>query len=87
MSQLRVGALLILPASVFLDRREQLGALSLMHSIPAIHAYREFVAAGGLMSYGGSLSDMYRLVGAYTGRILKGENRPIYPSSRARRPS
>jgi putative ABC transport system substrate-binding protein len=69
----RVGALLILPASTFLDRREQLGALTLRHSIPAIHAYREFVVAGGLVSYGGSLSDMYRLVGVYTGRILKGE--------------
>jgi putative ABC transport system substrate-binding protein len=73
MGQLRVGALLILPSSVFLDRREQLGALTLRHSIPAIHAYREFVTAGGLMSYGGSLTDMYRLVGVYTGRILNGE--------------
>jgi putative ABC transport system substrate-binding protein len=73
MGQLRVGALLILPSSALLDRREQLGALTLRHSIPAIHAYREFVPAGGLMGYGGSLSDMYRLVGVYTGRILKGD--------------
>src|SRR5262245_5175734 len=50
----------------------QLGALALRHSVPAIYQLREFAAAGGLMSYGGYTTDIYRLGGVYTGRILKG---------------
>jgi putative ABC transport system substrate-binding protein len=45
----------------------------LRHRLPAIFAYHEFAAAGGLMSYGGSLTDLFRLLGGYAGRILKGE--------------
>jgi putative ABC transport system substrate-binding protein len=51
----------------------QLGALALRHSVPAIYQFREFAAAGGLMSYGGDARDTYRLAGVYAGRILKGE--------------
>jgi putative ABC transport system substrate-binding protein len=59
--------------SFFTDRKEQLGALSLRHRVPAIYQSRDFAAAGGVMSYGGSLPEGYRLVGVYTGRILQGE--------------
>jgi putative ABC transport system substrate-binding protein len=57
----------------FSTRSEQLAALALRHAVPAIFQYRQFVEAGGLMSYGGNLSDNYRLTGVYTGRILRGE--------------
>ena len=57
----------------FSSQSTQLAALALHHAMPTISPYREFVAAGGLMSYGGSVTDQYRLVGVYTGRILKGE--------------
>jgi putative ABC transport system substrate-binding protein len=59
-----------------LSRSEQLAALSVRYSVPAIFQYPEFATAGGLMSYGGSDTDMFRLAGGYTGRILKGE-RPM----------
>jgi putative ABC transport system substrate-binding protein len=73
-AQLRVAALVIGSADpLFGSHAAQLGALAVRHSVPAIYFLREFVAAGGLMSYGGSLSDTYRLAGLYAGRILKGE--------------
>jgi ABC-type uncharacterized transport system substrate-binding protein len=71
--QLRVGALVIAIDSFFTGRREKLGALALRHGVPAIYQYRDFAAAGGVMSYGGSPTEPYRLVGLYTGRVLKGE--------------
>jgi ABC-type uncharacterized transport system substrate-binding protein len=59
----------------FLARAKQLAALAVRHGMPTIHFVREFVAAGGLLAYGASISDLYRFVGIYAGRILKG-NKP-----------
>jgi putative tryptophan/tyrosine transport system substrate-binding protein len=73
LAQLRVGGLVIGSDPFFNSQSEQLAALAIRHAMPAIYQYREFAAAGGLMSYGGSLTDMYRQVGVHTGRILKGE--------------
>jgi putative ABC transport system substrate-binding protein len=71
--QLRAGALVIGADAFFMSRSEQLAALALRHAVPTIYQGREFAAAGGLMSYGGSLAAQDRLAGIYTGRILKGE--------------
>ena len=70
--KLRAGALAIATDPFFTSRIEQLGALSLRHAMPTIYQYRQFVAAGGLVSYGGSITDSYYKAGVYTGRILKG---------------
>jgi ABC-type uncharacterized transport system substrate-binding protein len=60
-------------------------ALALRHGVPAVFQNREFTAAGGLMSYGGSTPDAFRLVGVYTGRILKGEKPSDLPVQQATR--
>src|SRR5499426_2650686 len=73
LASLRPGALVIGTDGFFISRSERLAALAVRHAVPAVFENREFVAAGGLMSYGGSLPDAYRLAGAYVGRILKGE--------------
>ena len=77
--QLRAGALVISPDTFFNTRSEQLAALALQHAVPAIYQYRPFAAAGGLMSYGSDQTEYYRLVGIYTGKILKGEKPASLP--------
>jgi ABC-type uncharacterized transport system substrate-binding protein len=71
--QLRAGALVIGPDNLFTIHKEQLAKLTVRNAIPAIYQYREFAAAGGLMSYGTSETEYYRLVGTYAGRVLKGD--------------
>jgi len=68
------GGLLVQVNSFLQSRRDQLVALAARHRLPAVYYWRDFSAAGGLMSYGTSLRDALRLVGNYSGRILKGEN-------------
>ena len=69
----RTGALLVCAAPFFLTKHEQLVTLAARHAIPTIYEQRDFAAAGGLMSYSTSLSDAYRQMGVYAGRILGGE--------------
>ena len=70
--QLRAGALVIASDPFLNSRSERLAAFALRYGVPTMHQIREFPAAGGLMGYGSSISDSYRLVGTYAGRILKG---------------
>ena len=79
----RASGLVIGPDALFTARKEQLAAMALQHAVPAIYQFREFAAAGGLMSYGGSFTDPFRRVGAYTGRILKGEQAADLPVQQA----
>ena len=73
LAQQRGDALVITNDPFLNTRTEQLAALTARYSMPAIHSYRTFPAAGGLASYGASVSDEWRIAGSYTGRILKGE--------------
>jgi putative ABC transport system substrate-binding protein len=85
LARLQPSALAIGADPFFISRREQIGALALRHPVPAIYQFREFAAAGGLMSYGSSLADSVRLSGIYVGRILKGEKPaelPVQQSSK-----
>jgi putative ABC transport system substrate-binding protein len=71
--QLRAGGPVISPDQFFFSQIDQLAALALHYDVPTIDQYREFATAGGLMSYGASQPDLFRTVGSYIGRLLKGE--------------
>jgi putative tryptophan/tyrosine transport system substrate-binding protein len=73
LAELRAGGLVIGSDPFFTGRSEQLAALAVHHAMPAVYTWREFAAAGGLLSYGAAVTDSYHLAGIYTGRILKGD--------------
>jgi ABC-type uncharacterized transport system substrate-binding protein len=81
--QMRAGALVIGTDAFFNNRLEKLAALATRNSVLAVYEYHQFVAAGGLASYGGSIIDSYRLAGGYVGRVLKGEKPADLPVQQA----
>ena len=83
LSQVRADALVITPDTFFSSRAEQLGTLGVRYTVPTVFEFKPFTAAGGLLSYGGSETDNYRLVGNYTGKILKGEKPADLPVQQA----
>jgi putative ABC transport system substrate-binding protein len=83
LARLQAGGLVVGAHGFFNSRSEQLAALALRHAVPMITPYRDFAAAGGLMSYGHSIADQYRQAGFYVGRILKGEKPSDLPVQQA----
>jgi putative ABC transport system substrate-binding protein len=83
LAQKRADALLVAPQVLFSTRRVQLVTLAARHAVPTMYYQREYVEAGGLMSYGSSIIDRERLLGVYTGRVLKGEKPTDLPVLRA----
>jgi len=81
--QLRADAIVMPTTPLFTGRIAQLATLTIRHAVPAIYGYGEFARAGGLMSYGASIAEAYRLVGSYAGRILKGEKPSDLPVQQA----
>jgi putative ABC transport system substrate-binding protein len=81
----RAGGLVVGGDAVFINARDQIFAYSARHALPAIFSYREDALAGGLMSYGVSLAEIFSVVGVYTGRILKGERPADLPVQQATR--
>jgi len=79
----RVNALLVFADALFVSRRDQLVALSARHAIPTLYDLRDFVVAGGLMSYGTNLADAYRQLGIYVGKILSGQKPADLPVQQA----
>jgi len=85
MVQLGASGLVISSDSFFFSRSAQLATLAIRHAVPTIFGFREFVQAGGLMAYGGSLAESFRWLGVYTGRVVKGEelaNLPVQQSTK-----
>jgi putative ABC transport system substrate-binding protein len=85
LAELRAGALVIGPDNFFTGPSEQLATLTVGHAMPAIYQFRPFAAAGGLMSYGSSETEYYRLVGLQTGKVLKGDkpaNLPVQQTTK-----
>jgi putative ABC transport system substrate-binding protein len=85
LTQMRVGVLVISTDTFLVSQTRELAALTVRHAVPAIFQDRAFAHAGGLMSYGGSITDLYRIAGVYTGRILKGENPADLPVQQSTR--
>jgi putative tryptophan/tyrosine transport system substrate-binding protein len=82
-AQRRIEALVLTPGPLFNNNRVQLATLAARHVLPAIYSSREFAEAGGLMSYGSSISEEFRQVGIYCGRVLNGEKPADLPVMRA----
>jgi putative ABC transport system substrate-binding protein len=82
-AEAQVGGLLVANDSFFLSERERLIALAARYALPAVYEFPDFPASGGLMSYGPRLSDLYRLVGTYAGRILGGAKPADLPVQQA----
>src|SRR5262249_18978095 len=83
LTELRAGGLVIGADGFFTSQAKQLAALTVQHAVPAIYQWREFAAAGGLMSYGPNVTETHRLVGTYAGRILKGAKPADLPVQQA----
>ena len=83
LKQMKAGGLLIAADPFFSSHVKQLAALSIRHAVPAVYQFREFAVAGGLLSYGASFTETFRVVGNYTGRILKGEKPADLPVQQA----
>jgi putative ABC transport system substrate-binding protein len=81
--QLQADGLVIGGDAFFFSRRDQFVDLATRYSVPTVYPWREAVAAGGLASYGASVTDAYRLAGIYTGRILKGDKPASLPVQRS----